>query len=259
MNEHISTSTWADWLMMHRKLAMLISILIVLAVAGTLWFMQSSNAQKIKDFETADVLADELEKNPPLFEEQSGMSKDSPADLALNQLADLDKRYEILQPRFDSLIAQEMLLRDNKNELDPFAKRAVGRLRALGLDDFAEYSEISRLCGLHLYKEALQKAQSLQAKLVNKKKTPATANTSHDFMLEAFLLLKLATLNQQLGNTGALLQNVVELKSFLGLTKREVPLTIQQKELASQMLSHLQEKQSSLLEFIEEVPKTIGA
>jgi NADH:ubiquinone oxidoreductase subunit E len=45
---------------------------------------------------------------------------------------------------------------------------------------------------------------------------------------------------------------LLELKEYLGLTKRQTPLTPREKELASEMLAHLQDRQSSLLEFMEE-------
>jgi len=214
--------------------------------------LQAANARKIKDLDTADVLALELQKNPRIFDEK-GISSES--DKALNSLKELDDEYAILQPRFDSLIAEEMLLRENSKELDPYAKRSIERLKALGLTDFADFSEISRLSGMQSYKEALQAALDLKGRLEQKRKA---GTSSHQYLLEGFLLLHIATLNQKLGNHEAMLQNVFELKEYLGLTKRASALTPQERELASELLAHLQDRQSSLLEFMQEAPKAAG-
>jgi hypothetical protein len=48
-----------------------------------------------------------------------------------------------------------------------------------------------------------------------------------------------------------MLQSIVELKEFLGLSPRPRRLTRHEKELAASLLSHLQERQSSLLDFLE--------
>lgn len=246
---HFSSDHWADWIMMHRKTIAIACACLVVALIGGVWAMQSSNARKIKDFETADILADELQKTPKLFDSKGDAQS---TNQALASLKALDDEYSILQPRFDSLIAQEMLLQSNDKELDPYAKRAIHRLRALGLTDFADYSEVSRLAGLQLYKEALELATSLKTKL-------AAENSVNQYLLQGFLLLHIATINQKLGNHEAKLQTVLELKEYLGLTKRKIPLTAEEKELASQMLAHLQDRESSLLEFIEEMPKAMGS
>lgn len=215
--------------------------------------MQSANSRKVKDFDTADVLAIELQKTPRI---RDGKNPFAESDKALASLKALDDEYSILQPRFDSLIAEEMLLRDNSKELDPYAERTIKRLHAIGLNDFADFSEVSRLSGMHSYKEALKAANELKGRLAQKRET---LSSSHQYLLEGFLILHIATLNQKLGNHEAMLQSILELKEYLGLTKRKMPLTPHEKELASEMLAHLQDRQSSLLEFIEEMPKSAGS
>lgn len=231
---------------MHRKTITIACACLLVALIGAVWAMQSSNARKIKDFETADILADELQKSPKLFD-----SKGEAVNQALASLKALDDEYSVLQPRFDSLIAQEMLLQGNSKELDPYAKRAIKRLHALGLNEYAEYSEVSRLSGLQSYNEALALATKLKGEL-------AAKHAANTYLLEGFLLLHIATLNQKLGNHEAMMQAIVELKEYLGLTKRKTALSVEERALASEMLSHLQDRQSSLLEFIEEMPQKSG-
>lgn len=260
---HDANGGWADWLVHNRKKVAIIFACIVLIAIACIWIMQSSKARAIKDFETADILAEELHKNPPLFEGQaSEKSQTKSADMALSQLKEIVDRNSILQPRFDSLIAEEMLLRNKQNEIDPYAKRSISRLRAIGLDEFADFSEVSRLAGEQQYKTALKKAQDLKKVLAEKyqaQKNTLGENTSDEFMLESFLLLHIATLNQLLGNHEAMLQAIIELKEHLGLTKRDIPFTSRERELASKVLAHLQEHQNSLLEFIEEMPEHVGS
>lgn len=249
INSALSTYTWADWLMMNKNKVAIISACLLFALVGAVWMLQGANSRKIKDFETADILAEELQKTQKLFDDKADSSA---SDLSLAKLKSLNDEYTILQPRFDSLIAEEMLLRDKSKELDPYAKRTIERLRSLGLTDFADFSEVSRLSGMHAYNEALAAAVALKGRLAEKR---AKATGSHEYLLEGFLLLHIATFNQKLGNHEAMLQTVLELKEYLGLSKRKTPLTSQERELASQMLAHLQDRQSSLLEYIHEMPQ----
>ncbi len=243
-NELHTKRDWSEWLLTNRRMIALSCVAILVLLVGGIWLLQSSASRKFKDFETADTLADELQQGQKFIDGAS-------PDQALAQLRVLNDKYSILQPRFDSLIAEEMLLAGNSKELDPYAKRAISRLNALDLTDFAAFSEVSRLTGLEDYKAALQKATELKAALANK---PA----ERQYLLQAFLLLHIATLNQKLGLHDAMLQSIIELKEFLGLMKRETPLTAEQKAQASEMLAHLQDRQHSLLEYIEEVPQSTG-
>ncbi len=244
-----ATETWADWLVVNKRLVALMCAAALLLVIAGIWFLQARSSQRIRDFDTADILAQELQKNPKIFDDKTS-SIASDQDLAT--LKELDDKYSILQSRFDGLIAEEMLLRDKKDDLDPYAKRTIERLKMLGLNDFAEFSEVARLTGLQNYKEALKLALSLKAELSKQ------SGESHQYLLKAFLLLHIATLNQKLGLHDAMMQTTLELKEYLGLNKRATPLSAHEKELASQVLSHLQDRQSSLLEFIEEMPKASG-
>lgn len=243
--QDLSKNSWSEWLLQSRKtIALSCAALLVVLIAGV-WMMQARKAREIKDFETADILAEELQKSADPTEARNS---------ALVELRELTDRYPILQPRFDSLIAEEMLLHKKPKELDPYAKRTIARLRALGLSDFADFSEVARLSGLHYYKEALKKAQELQNRLSSKKMAKKDT-TSHEYLLEAFLLLHIASLHQTLHQNDAMLQTVLQLKEYLGLVERSIPLSQQEKDLASQMVSHLQEEHSSLLDFIIEMPK----
>ncbi|MCE5294116.1 MAG: hypothetical protein LLF94_05830 [Chlamydiales bacterium] len=248
-----SRDTWAEWLMLNSKLVAILSACVLVALIGGVWALNNSSAQKFKDFETADVLAEELQKTSKIFDDKTGSQSNEQALASLKTLTD---EYAILQPRFDSLIAEEMLIANKGKEIDPYAKRTIARLKSLGLTDFADFSEVSRLSGLHEYKDALREATALKGRLAAKSKSDVS---DHQYLLEGFLLLHIATLNQKLGNHEAMVQSIMELKEYLGLSKRATPLTPHEKELASQMLAHLQDRQSSLLEFIQEMPQTAGA
>lgn len=254
LNSRLSTFHWADWLMMNKNKVAIGTACLLLALVGAVWMLQSANSRKVKDFETADVLAEELQKTQKLFDDNTGLSS---SDATLAKLKGLTDEYTILQPRFDSLVAQEMLLRNKGKEQDPYAKRTIERLKSLGLTDFADFSEVSRLSGMQAYNEALQAALALKGRLAEKRaqNTNLHNTSSQAYLLESFLLLHIATFNQRLGNHEAMLQTVLELKEHLGLSKRKAPLTAQERALASQMLGHLQDRQSSLLEFIQEMPQ----
>lgn len=253
MNDKNNTLDWTEWLMTNRRMVAASCIALLIVIIGGVWMLQSRSGRQFKDFETADILAEDLQKsNQPL---EGGDASQSQQQM-LTQLKELTDSYSLLQPRFDSLIAQEMLLQGNTKELDPYAKRSVERLKALGLTDFAAFSEVSRLTGLENYKEALKKALELKESLAAKKQD---ANAKPQYVLEGFLLLHIASLNQKLEQQEAMLQSVIELKEHLGLIKRQKPLTRQERELASDMLAFLQDREESLLEYMQEVPTSTDA
>lgn len=244
---NLSSSSWTDWLVTHRKTASIALACLVLCVAGLVWALQKQKARQIKDFETADVLAEEIEKSPALFDNDQSAD----ANKALAELRTITDKYSVLQNRFDSLIAQEEMLVNNPNLIDPYAKRAVASMKNIGLSDYAAFSEVSRLASLHKYKEALAAAGSLR----NRLKENAAKNSEGQFLLEGFLLLHIASLNQKLGNIENAQGAMVELKEFLGLVSSPRELTLREKELSGSLLSHLQEKQNSLLTFLEQQKK----
>lgn len=250
------SASWADWLVAHRKTASLITFCIIILLVGAVWAIQKQKAREMKDFETADVLAEELQKNPALFTDRS--EKGASANSALEELRALTDAYSVLQSRFDSLIAEEEMLLDSQTKVDPYAERAILRMRNIGLNDFADFSEISRLASLHKYNEALTLATTLKTRLKENMAKEANAAdliderlTTREFLLQGFLLLRIVALNQKLGNFEPMMQAIVELKDYLGLSPRPRSLTKQEKELASTLIAHLQERQSSLLEFFE--------
>ncbi len=231
---------FTEWVMLNRQKAAALLAGILLLLIGGLWAIQARNNAKVKDFELADTLADDLQRGPRLF---SDKAESEVQDQALLSLKALDDKYTILQPRFDSLIAEEYIVRGQKNEIDPYATRTIERLRSIGLNDFADFSEVSRKTALGEYAAALTLANELKGKL---------QATNEHYTLQGFLLLHIATLNQKLANHEGMISALLALKEHLGLTKREVPLTQKQKELASEMIAMLQDRQSSLLTFMEQ-------
>ncbi len=231
---------FTEWVMLNRQKAALMLACTLLLLIGGVWAIQARNSAKIKDFELADTLADDLQKAPRLF---SDKAESEVQDQTLLSLKALDDKYAILQPRFDSLIAEEYMVRSEKGAVDPYAIRTIERLRSIGLTEFADFSEVSRKMALGDYANALALANNLKAKIQPDEEL---------YALQGFLLLHIATLNQKLANHEGMLSALLELKEHLGLTKRKTPLTQRQKELAAEMIALLQDRQSSLLTFMEQ-------
>ena len=95
--DRVANSSWADWLILHKRASATFCACLVLIIAAGIWMMQARKTREIKDYETADVLAEELQKHPALFENEGGVSLQKSHELALSQLKALVDKYPPLQ------------------------------------------------------------------------------------------------------------------------------------------------------------------
>ncbi|MBS0654481.1 MAG: hypothetical protein JSR46_01780 [Verrucomicrobia bacterium] len=234
-------SPMATWIVSNRKI--ILSVLIAIASIAYIYIWISSNKKTAEylTIQTANTLAQEVQAGPSTDteEEQEG---------ALRKLQEICTAYPSLQNRYDGLIAQELILANRGSEIDPYAQRSVGQLQRIGLTNLAAYSEVSRLAGMNQPKEALEKANQLKETMSNQ--------TTSQYLLRAFLLLHIATLEKATGEQNNFEQTLNELKGFLGITQPSNALNSQEKEYASLFLAHLQEKDASLLDYLSKTINT---
>jgi hypothetical protein len=249
----------STWLVVYRK-AILATVAVIAIISFIyIWIGYSRKTAEYHTIQLADLLAQKIQKHSPSPFEIPDSSAQYSMQQALLQLREIETKYPLLQSRYDGIIAEELLLEDNRSEFDPYAKRSIQQLRHIGLTDFADFSEISRLSGLQNFKEALTKAMTLKERLsINDDMATKIASPTKKYLLRTFLLLHIISLQKILGEQANFELSIKELKSLLGLTKVANALNAQERELASLFLDHLQEENELLLDYLSKTPTDIN-
>ena len=233
-----SSSRVVDWIVKNQKtFAATFAIVLLLAIFAV-WQVSTKNAQRTKDFEQAHFLAQDLEKNSFAISDDDESSRKN----IIQQLTVLNDKYPDLHKRYDGIIAQEYILDQNESKIDPYAKRAIDQLQSVGLQYFANFSEISRLVAKNKLDEARSMAQALNTAL----KENATSKT---FALRAYTLLQLVALNKKLGSDQEAQSMLQEARALLQESPT-VLLTDEEKEIAQKIRQDLEKENGSLLDFL---------
>lgn len=164
-------------------------------------YLQAS--QEFSSFENADI-----QKDP------------SASNEALNKLSSILSSRSELHAAYDGAIAQILLNRDQVSEAKPFALATLKRTKPNNLPLYSDFATSTLLISEKKYQEALDQAQALNTKMLDEiAKIPSENDRSFGDMLFAFNLLRIATLQQQVGNNNAELQAWQEWKRYAGLDK----------------------------------------
>ncbi|MBA3957644.1 MAG: hypothetical protein H0X51_04515 [Parachlamydiaceae bacterium] len=187
--DHLTGNSWEEnsfvqWLSQYRK-----HLIVALLAAAILIFfivrlVSNSELQSEKDYLTAD-------KEFLLFARpnaEANLSQDS-----LAKLQAIMQRHPDLHAKYDGLIAQILLIRQQTPEAITFANLALDRTSNENQPYYTAYAQTSLLIGQQNYTEALDKAQKLQENLL------ADPKHAYGDTLLAFNLLRIASLQQQLG------------------------------------------------------------
>lgn len=154
-------------------------------------------------FESAD-----FQKNPPA------------ADEALKSLNSIMSSRTELHAAYDGAIAQILLNRAQVTEAKPYAQATLKRTQPNDLPLYGDFAATTLLISEKKYPEALETAQALKHKMLDEiKASPAQNDRTFGDMLFAFNLLRIAMLQQQVGNAKAELQTWQEWKHYAGLDK----------------------------------------
>lgn len=137
---------------------------------------------------------------------------------ALDTLAGLLKSIPTLQSKYDGLIGQVLLNRGQIKEAEPYIQRTLARTSGDHTPYYPDYANTSLTISHQAYEEALNQAQALDTQL-SEDKNP---------VLKAYNLLRIAMLEQQLGNKAGELQAWEKFRPFApytALTVGKVPIT----------------------------------
>jgi hypothetical protein len=234
-----STSRIAEWIIKNQKTFMLTFAVVSLLAVLTVWRIASSSQARSKSFEQAHFLAEELETKSfsPDDDDESARKN------IVSKLQVINDKYPELNKRYDGVLAQEHILDRESDEIDPYAKRAINQLNAIGLNQFATFSDISRLAAQNKLDDARNLALQLDASLKDKA-NPKT------FALRAYTLLQLVALNKKLGLTDDAQKKLSEAASLLQ-DAPTIELTAEEKQIASEIRQAIKTENISLLEFLK--------
>lgn len=155
---------------------------------------------------------------------------------AFTQLQILMKQHPELEAKYDGMIAQTLINRNQDDLAAPFAQRALKRTQQENSPYYASYAETTLLIGNNNYNDALAQAKQLQQR-IQEAPHPDAAHIGD--MLVAFNLLRIGMLQHQLGLKEEESKSWTELQQFL----KKNP------EIAAQI--NLQAGQISLLDYIK--------
>jgi hypothetical protein len=233
-------------------------VLGLLLIAGAVFALRrEQNHQALAALQTGYELAGELRTPANEVPSEGGQdqktkeaNKEADQEEVLLKLKTIDDTHPELQPRFDGIIASEMVARQKRDSIDPYARRALGRLE-MELPLFAQFSEMCRLSGLCEYSEALAAAyrlrETLSAAHPEQSSLDPTLGPTDLFLLEASTLLEIAALEKQLHKNEACQKTLCILKETIARAAANPDLAMQQAHM--RFIQLLEDRYTSLLDY----------
>lgn len=117
---------------------------------------------------------------------------------AFSRLEKIMDQHPDLHAKYDGLIAQTLLIRNQTTEAKKYEEIALARIESDHLPDYTDYAKTTLLINEQQYPEALKQAASLKHKILERAAT-AKDHHSNNSILFALNLLRIAILQQQLG------------------------------------------------------------
>lgn len=190
------------------------------------------------------------------FQESSLTESLSPTG-PLTHLEEILNRRPELHARFDGLIAQVLLTKDDPQNAKIFADSAFQRIQRDHLPYYTDYAQTTLLISENKYQEALESAQDL------KKKMLATINASDDQqqfgeMLFLFNLIRIAFLEQQMGIPSQELATWQEVSTRIQPQENQKKSSKRMQKSLQAFNAHFQQGNASLLNYIKEREKKLA-
>lgn len=134
---------------------------------------------------------------------------------ALTKLNAIIDKHPELHAKYDSLIAQTLILRADAGDALPFANRALGRTEAENSPYYLDYAKTTLLIAETRYDDALKSAMSLDQQMRDAlKQGQAADQRKFGDALFAFNLLRIGVLQNKLGLQKEELKTWQEWKQF---------------------------------------------
>lgn len=207
------------WVMEHGEkiLYTLLGAFLIL-LFSYMWFSESSS-REVSDFRSAN---EEFQAFQKLSDYTNDLSSQNEALVKLTQIL---QQHPSLQAKYEGLIAQALIDRNEVVQALPFAESTFRRVGKDNLPLYIDYSEITLLIGQNHYEEAIKKSITLKEKM---NKLLASDRSSESQLvgqnlkesfgeyLYAFNLLRIAFLQKHAGTAEQEIQSWKEWKDYMG-------------------------------------------
>ncbi len=192
---------------------------------------------------------------------QSAVSEDDSSAFAaaVDKLEQIFSRRPELHAKYDGPIAQAFLEEGNAVQAQKFGEETLKRTRGDNLPLYADYAKTSLIMASAGYAQALDAATALKENMLKDAVYAQNAGQEKTFsdLLFAFNLLRIAMLQQQLGDTGGELRAWNELKQYAGLKKDLNPSPYIDPRAVSTLLTQFKMGKVSLLSYADEREKQL--
>jgi hypothetical protein len=184
---------------------------------------------------------------------QAGKTDPASQQEAFEKLQTILGRRPELHAKYDGLIAQTLLINNENTLAATYENLALNRTNKDHLPYYADYARNTLLIADGQYESAIQNAEALQQKMIGEKDQAGTEPQTKAFgdKLWAMNLLRIAMLNQQIGNAKGELQAWANFKAFLGLPSSEKSAVAIETQAFDDLMQRFREGKITLIQYIE--------
>lgn len=209
--DKMDESKIVDWLSAYGKNLVYLLIALLVLIAVTYIISASFTAKPEKEYlQAASDFAYFTNGNEL---QDSALTAD-----AYNRLQAIMSKYPELHAAYDGMLAQTFLNRNNVADAKPYAQATLARTKSNDLPYYADYASATLLISEQKFQAALEKAKSLQTKMIEAIAAQKTADKrSFGDELFALNLMRIAMLQQQTGDKAGELATWQEWKQYAGL------------------------------------------
>lgn len=163
-----------------------------------------------------------------LFTQEAQTKDPAATNSALIRLLGIMGRHPELHAAYDGALVQTLLNRGQITEARPLATKTLARIKSDDLPMYHQYATATLSISEERYQEALDSAKALQQQMIETiGRQPAAQDRSFGDELFAFNLLRIAMLEQQLGDTQAELKTWHIWKQYAALeTAKDLPAAV---------------------------------
>ncbi|MBA3815131.1 MAG: hypothetical protein H0X29_01145 [Parachlamydiaceae bacterium] len=208
-----------DWLAQNGKIVIYALLGLIVFFILVYRLSSSNTAKSEKDYFQAST-------DFSTFSRENTENENTTTQEAFKRLTTLMNAHPELHPAYDGSLGQTLLNRGQTIEAKSFIVNTLQRTKAESLMLYNNFATTTLLISESLYKEALEKSQILQQTMIDGL-SQNSSERSFSEVLFAFNLLRIAMLQQQLGNAQEELQAWQQWKNYAGLDRSSnQPLTI---------------------------------
>lgn len=166
-----------------------------------------------------------------------------------------------LHAAYDGALAQSFLNSGKLAEAKPYAEATFARTAPNHLEYYTDFAETSLLISGKKFQEALEKAKLLQSKMLNASNLVGDSSTQIQNVsseLFALNLLRIAMMQQELGDKAGELETWQEWKQYAGLKKGNAPSLNINTDTFRELTQRLAIGTISIPDYIDHREKALG-